>query len=148
MTAIDRTGVYVDGAGHGIPVVYRQAPIIGWLHVVVDGVDGSGLARGVGDVAILGGEGGGIGVVRGEVTHGRSRWEVTHGSGGIDLCTCVGNGMSCGRHGVGETGIRDGLGKVLGEHHGLALLGKHLGSLGDYRLGHGLGGLRWVRLRD
>merc|ERR1719319_1965078 len=65
MAAVDGTGVYIHSTGHGFPVVYRQASIICWLYVVIDGVDGGGLTRGVGDVAVLGGEWGGVGVVGG-----------------------------------------------------------------------------------
>merc|ERR1719319_881327 len=79
MAAVDGTSVYIHSTGHGFPVVYRQAPVVCWLYVVIDGVDGGGLSRGVGDIAVLGGEGGGGG--------------VGHSGGGIDLCSGIRNGV-------------------------------------------------------
>merc|ERR1719319_189700 len=131
MAAVDGTSVYIHSTGHGFPVVYRQASIICWLYVVIDGVDGGGLTRG-----------GGGGVGGGGVCGGGGRGEVGHSGGGIDLCSGVRNGVGCGGGGVGKAGVRYGLGVMLGGKCWLGLLWKHLwGWLGDYRLGHGLGGL-------
>lgn len=77
MATVYGAGVYVDRAGHGFPVVVGQSSVVGGLHVIVDGVDGGGLAGGVGDVANLRGEGGRVGVLR--------RRQVTHGGRGCRM---------------------------------------------------------------